>query len=98
MKISTTDIFSMLVFFMGIMLPLLGWVWIAFCKYVQHFLKGCNNCRCWYRCKKCPLLHSEQLEIRITLLEQKYPPDHGYITMLKEQLRMYHDNPVLDRE
>lgn len=93
-----TDILSIFVIFGGLILPLLGWVWIAYCKYIRHFRKECNNCRCWYRCKKCPPLHSEQLKRRIALLEQKYPSGNGYITMLKGQLQVYLDNPTLDRE
>lgn len=89
---------DLILFFCGFILPLCGWIWIAFCKYVRHFRKGCNNRNCWFRCKKCPPLHSEQLEMRIALLEQIYPQDHAYITMLKNQLQMYRDNPALDRE
>lgn len=85
-------------FIFGFLLPFCGWIWIAFCKYVWHFRKGCSNRNCWFRCKKCPHLHSEQLEMRIALLEQMYPQGHAYITMLKDQLQMYRDNPELDRE
>ncbi|MDE5590518.1 MAG: hypothetical protein K2J60_15495 [Acetatifactor sp.] len=31
-------------------------------------------------------------------MEKKYPADHNYITLLKRQLQMYLDDPVLDRE
>lgn len=88
----------LILFFLGNILPLCGWIWIAFCKYVRHFRKGCNNRKCWFRCKKCPPLHSEQLEMRIALLEQICPQNHAYITMLKNQLQMYRDNPALDCE
>lgn len=98
MRTLVTDIISVFLFFMGVILPLLGWIWIAFCKYVRHFRKGCNNHRCWYRCRKCPHLHSEQLQMRIALLEQKYPSGNDYIEMLKRQLQVYLDNPALDRE
>ena len=98
MRILAIDIFSLLVIFFGLMLPLFGWLWIAFCKYVRHFHIGCNSCRCWYHCKKCLPLHSEQLEVRIALLEKKYSPDSVYIIMLRRQLQMYLDNAVLDRE
>ena len=36
--------------------------------------------------------------MRIVLLEQKYPQEHDYIRLLREQLQMYLDNPALDRE
>lgn len=98
MRTSATDIFSMLVIFFGLILSLFGWLWIAYCKYVRHYHKGCNNCSCWYRCKKCPHLHSEQLEMRIALLEKKYSSDHAYIKMLRGKLQMYLDNPALDKE
>lgn len=86
------------VVFLGLILPLCGWVWIALCKYVLHFRKGCNNRRCWYRCKKCPYLHSEGLEMRIKVLEHKQVKDPNYIALLRKQLQVYLDNPKLDRE
>lgn len=98
MRTMATDIISTIVFFGGLILPLCGWIWIAFCKYVRHFHRECNNHNCLYRCRKCPPLHSEQLERRIALLEKNYPQDSGYIAMLRGQLKMYLDNPVLDRE
>ncbi|MCM1259274.1 MAG: hypothetical protein NC307_15720 [Roseburia sp.] len=98
MRTLATDIATAVIFFLGLVLPLCGWVWIAFCKYVWHFRKGCDNRSCWYRCKKCPHLHSEQLEMRIALLEGKYPSGHAYIRMLRKRRQMYLDNPDLDRE
>lgn len=98
MRTSAIDFFLTLVILLGLFLPLFGWLWIAYCKYIRHFHKDCNNCGCWYRCKKCPPLRSEQLEMRIALLEQNYPQEHDYIRLLREQLQMYLDNPVLDRE
>ena len=98
MRTLVTDFFSIFVILIGLILPLFGGLWVAFCKYVRHYHKGCNNRSCWYRCKKCPHLHSEQLEMRIVLLEKKYPSDHAYIKMLRGQLQMYLDNPAFDRE
>lgn len=98
MRTLAIDIILTIVCFGGLMLPLCGWIWIALCKYVLHFHRKCNNHNCWFRCRKCPPLHSEQLEKRIALLEQKYPSDHAYIGILKRQLKMYLDNPALDRE
>ena len=80
------------------LLPLCAQLWVGYCKYIRHCHKECNNKKCWYRCKKCPPLHSEQLELRIALLEQKYPGNHSYVEFLKRQLQMYYDNPDLDRE
>ncbi len=98
MRTLATDIVAVVMLFFGLVLPLCGWVWIAFCKYVLHFHKDCDNHSCWYRCKKCPYLHSEQLEVRIAMLQEKYPSDHAYIRMLKKQRKMYLDNPDLDKE
>ncbi|MDE7224213.1 MAG: hypothetical protein K2O34_10585 [Acetatifactor sp.] len=92
------DYLIFFIVFFGLIPSTLMWLWIAFCKYILHFRRGCNNRKCWYHCKKCPFLHSEQLKLRIAMLESKYPKDHGYITMLRNQLQMYLDNPDLDRE
>lgn len=98
MRTMATDIFSVILLVGGGFLPLCAQLWVGYCKYIRHCHKGCNNKKCWYRCKKCPPLHSEQLELRIALLEQKYPGKHRYVEFLKSQLQMYYDNPDLDRE
>lgn len=80
------DIISYLI----ILHPLFLGLWIGFCKYLLH-RKGCNNHNCIYRCNRCPLLPTEQLELRIALLEKNHPEGHAYIQVLKKQLEMYRD-------
>lgn len=98
MRTVATDIIMVIFLVGGGLLPLCFQLWVGCCKHIRHFHKGCNNTKCWYRCKKCPPLHSEQLEMRIALLEHNYPGEHRYIEFLKHQQQMYSDNPVLDRE
>jgi len=79
-----------IILYLLLLYPLFSWLWIGFCKYLLH-RKGCNNHKCIFRCNKCPPSPTEQLELRIALLEKNHPEGHAYIQVLKKQLQMYRD-------